>query len=144
MEKPGWTEEIRKSVAETGQSNSSAIRVRHTLLRLLVELGAHVGTISCRRVQRPLTWCGSGSLGGGGYAGRGRSKPLGTVHAGSLDGEGLAHDGATVSQSLQVGHGTSARARAGPSSGGQRAKRGRRAALEEWAHGPGLLEKGLH
>lgn len=116
---------IRKSVAEIGQLNSSVIRARRTSLRLLVELSAHVGTISCGRVQRPLTRCGSSRLGGGGYAGRGRSKPLGTVHAGSLDGEGLAHDRATASQSLQVGHGTSAGARVGPSSGGQRAKRGR-------------------
>lgn len=78
------------------------------------------------------------------HTSRTRCKALGAGHTGTLDSQRLAHDGAAASQNLEVGHGASTGAGAGTGGCCERAQRGGRGALEEWAHGPGLLEEGLH
>jgi len=78
------------------------------------------------------------------HTSRTRCKALGAGHTGTLDSQRLAHDGAAASQNLEVGHGASTGADAGTGGCCERAQRGGRGALEEWAHGPGLLEEGLH
>lgn len=61
----------------------------------------------------------------------------------ALHGHCFAHDRATASKNLQVGHGASA-GRNVASGCGQRAKGGGRRFAQERAHGPGLTEKSLH
>lgn len=92
-------------------------------------------------VQRTIASRGLVGLDAGDAGGTG-SEPLGTAHTGTLHGEGLAHDGAAAGQDLEVGHG--AASGAGTSGRGKGAQSGGRGALEEGAHGPGLLEHCLH
>ena len=63
---------------------------------------------------------------------------------GSLSGHGLAHDRATASEDLEVGHGSSTGGDMASGSGGEGSKRGGRCLVEEWTHGTGLPEKRLH
>ena len=93
------------------------------------------------RVQRTTARRGLVGLDAG-DAGRTGGESLRTAHTGTLHREGLAHDGAAAGQDLEVGHGTASGA--GTSGRREGAQSGGRGALEEGAHGPGLLEHCLH
>jgi hypothetical protein len=73
-----------------------------------------------------------------------RGEALGTVKAGTLDSQGLAHDRTAASQDLEIGHSATSRAAAGTGSSRECAEGGGRSPLEERAHGTRLLQKSLH
>jgi hypothetical protein len=62
------------------------------------------------------------------------------IGASALDSQCLTHDGALAGSDLQVGHVGLDSIRAGA----ERAKRGGRSLVQEWAHAARLTEKGLH
>jgi hypothetical protein len=64
--------------------------------------------------------------------------------SGGLDSHGLAHDRATVSKDLKLGHGAAAWRRLGTSRSRQGSKSSGRGSLEERAHGLGLAKDGIH
>lgn len=94
--------------------------------------------VSQRRPQRPLIQSR--------HTSRTRRESLRTAHPRALHRQRLAHNGASTGENLQVGHGAAAGATTGAGTGGrsERAQSGGRGALEEWAHGPRLVEEGLH
>lgn len=97
-----------------------------------------------------------------GNGGRGATHAAaGLAHAGGLDGEGLAHDGAALAEQLEAREGASAGGgdglvllllvldscsggRAATGRGREGAEGGGRSLLEERAHGLGLAEDGVH
>ena len=78
------------------------------------------------------------------HTGRTGGEALGAGHTGTLDSQRLAHNGATTSEDLEVGHGAAAGTGAGTGGCRERAEGRGRGAFEERAHCPGLLEEGLH
>lgn len=114
-----------------------------TSLVLLVSPRSQTGGVTSGGVQCPLAGRCAQRLHAGNSGGA-RGEALGTVKAGTLDSQGLAHDRAAASQDLEIGHSATSRAAAGTSSGRERAEGGRRSPLEERAHGTRLLQKSLH
>ena len=78
------------------------------------------------------------------HTGRTGREALSSGHTGTLDSQRLAHNGATTSEDLEVGHGAAAGTGAGTGGCRERAEGRGRGAFEERAHCPGLLEEGLH
>ena len=76
---------------------------------------------------------------GGGSAGH-----TSLANAGGLNGESLPHDGASLTQQLELGDGTTARGDLRASRGRQSAEGGRGCLLEKGAHGLGLTKDGVH
>jgi hypothetical protein len=99
-------------------------------VRLLVRSGVQLGAVDARVVRAHATKSAGESA---------------VANAGALHSEGLAHDGASAAEDLEVGHAARAgRDIVGGGGGGEGAERGGGRLVEEWTHGPRLAQEGLH